>query len=93
LYPNLRPRSVISNESSFGKIGHVEQGNKQVRIWLNKYLATGIQNENEKVISLTARRYEKMYEHFYKHYKIDLRNDSIRKEDHVKSKIKLVVNN
>jgi hypothetical protein len=49
--------------------------------------------KNEKVISLTARRYEKMYEHFYKHYKIDLRNDSIRKEDHVKSKIKLVVNN
>jgi hypothetical protein len=48
---------------------------------------------NEKVISLTQRRYEKMYEHFYKYYKIDLRNDSIRKEDHVKSKIKLVVNN
>ncbi|BAL21312.1 hypothetical protein BCN_P104 (plasmid) [Bacillus cereus NC7401] len=29
MYPNSRPRSVISNESSFGKIGHVEQGNKQ----------------------------------------------------------------
>lgn len=48
---------------------------------------------SEKVISLKQRKYEKMYEHFYKHYHIDLRNDSIRKEDHVKSKIKLVVNN
>lgn len=46
-----------------------------------------------KVISLTQRKYEKMYQHYYANYKIDLRNDSIRKEDHVKSKIKLVVNN
>jgi len=29
LYGNLSPWSVISNESSLGKIGYVEQGIKQ----------------------------------------------------------------
>ena len=40
LYRNLRPRSVTPNESSFSKIGHVEQGSKQFLIEFYKVLAT-----------------------------------------------------
>ncbi len=47
LYGNLRPRSVRSNESSLGKIGHVEQGMKLTFIELDKVLATELNNESE----------------------------------------------
>jgi hypothetical protein len=40
LYPNLRPWSVRPNESSFCKIGHVEQGSKQQFIDIYKLMAT-----------------------------------------------------
>ena len=41
LYRNLRLWTVISNESSFGKIGQVEARSKQDFIKFYKVLATG----------------------------------------------------
>jgi hypothetical protein len=34
LYPNLSLWRIISNESSYGKIGFNEEGNKQIFIFL-----------------------------------------------------------
>ncbi|MED3644114.1 hypothetical protein P5F75_12030 [Caldifermentibacillus hisashii] len=42
MHRNLRLWSVISNESSFGKIGHDESGSKQEFISFYNFLATGI---------------------------------------------------
>mgnify|MGYP003557969752 FL=1 len=42
LYRNLRLWTVISNESSFGKIGQVEARSKQDFIKFYKVLATGV---------------------------------------------------
>jgi|LGVF01.1.fsa_nt_gb hypothetical protein len=52
LYGNLRPWSVIPNESSFGKIAHVEQGIKQSFLEFYKVLATVMTINKKRVITV-----------------------------------------